>query len=470
MAGDRAEACRSQVRIVHNSPLQPAQELWSIDGCDAEEVRAAAAVAKRAWFDWKAIDINSRIEVLNRLSSLLEAQSDTLARQMALEIGKPVVSGIAEVSRAVSLLKTVASFSSSPLKVKCDDESVIRYCPLGTIAIITPWNNPLAIPVGKIAPALLYGNSVVWKPAPIGSSIAIKVMELMKAAGCPDGIVSLVCGDHTTAIALMNDPNVDAITISGSLSSGAYAQEVAARRFIPFQAEMGGNNASIVWADCNIEDAAEKIAIGAFGFAGQRCTANRRAIVDGRCYDSFLSHIEKSTGNLGWGYPLDPANQVGPVISLSARDRIARAVSVASEAGCSVIVPHQKRANYEAILREGAYYPPTVICCDFPDNEIVQEETFGPVLVVQRASDWDEAIRLCNGVRQGLVASLFSNDSNLRSQFLDQARCGILKLNAATADVGVKQPFGGWKASGVGPPEHGVSNREFYTRAQSVYL
>lgn len=454
--------------MVHVSPGQNGALLWKVPVCGAEQVSIAAKTAKEAWFAWRNSSITARVEVLERLAILLIGEADTFAKQMASEIGKPVMYGRAEVFRAAALLKDLTRRADDPLEICCGPDSMIRRRPVGVIAIVTPWNNPLAIPLGKIAPALFYGNTVVWKPAPAGSSIAIKTMDLLRASGLPAGVVNLICGDQSTAAALMANQDVDAVTLSGSLSAGYSAQDICNTRHIPLQSELGGNNAAVVWGDSDIEVAAYKIAEAAFGFAGQRCTANRRAVVDTRCYDAFLKYLLQAVSALVWGDPLEQRTQVGPLISSDKCASVDALVQRARAAGGIVLIPHAA-ADYTELTRRGAYFPPIIICCDDPQNEVVQEETFGPVLVIQRANDWTRAMELCNGVKQGLVAALFSNSQDIVKSFLEEAQAGILKINTATADANAEAPFGGWKASGLGPPEHGESDREFYTRTQSVY-
>jgi acyl-CoA reductase-like NAD-dependent aldehyde dehydrogenase/nicotinamidase-related amidase len=455
--------------FVHISPRQSNNRLWSVPICKDEQISQATIEAQQAYLNWKDTAITSRVELFNRLSDLLERESRPLAEQMAIEIGKPIIYGEAEMSRGVALLKAAARHVDDIAQGACNNEGAVRYRPLGVIAIVTPWNNSVAIPLGKIAPALLYGNVVVWKPAPAASSVAVKIMGLLRLAGCPPGVVNLVCGDRSTAEALMSDKNINGVSLTGSLVAGYSAQYICALRHIPLQAELGGNNASIVWSDCDLEKAALRIAEAAFGSAGQRCTANRRVIVESQCYDIFIKYLKTSVSALAWGDPLDHKTKVGPMISHDMRNRLIAVVSRAQSEAEAVLVPHEVDPNYAELIRMGAYYPPTIICCNNPDNEIVQEETFGPVLVIQKAPTLDHAIGLCNGVKQGLVAALFSQSKEIQAKFLDEAQAGILKINSPTADAGVECPFGGWKASGIGPPEHGPSDREFYTRTQSVY-
>jgi len=428
------------------------------------EPASGAWLAKESFAGWSARPLGDRVAILRNLRDTLQARSSSLAFQMAVEIGKPITHANAEISRALDLIDAVCARAGEPPQVRCAAGSTIRYRPVGAIAVITPFNNPVAIPVGKIVPALFYGNTVVWKPAPAGAAIARRVIEALHEAGVPNGVVTLAAGDRDAATALMNDPNIDAVTITGGAEAGFAAQDICARRHIPLQAELGGNNGAIVWSDCDIENAARQIAEGAFGFAGQRCTANRRAIVDERCYDRFVERLQAATAALVCGDPLDPRTQVGPMISVAAHDRVAALVERARTDSESVCTP---RGSSPPLM--DAFFPPTIVRCDDSSREIVQEETFGPVLVVQRAANWDHAIQLCNGVRQGLVAALFSKSKDLRDRFLATAQAGILKLNVSTVDANAEAPFGGWKASGIGPPEHGPSDREFYTRTQTVY-
>ena len=450
--------------LIHSSPSNLSNNLWQVPLADREIVSQVCNLGKTAQQNWKKTTILARANILKNLAILLEQEKAHLATQLAIEVGKPITYAHNEVNRAIALLYEVIKYKDEPLEYQQTDKVSYRYQPLGLIALITPWNNPLAIPVGKIAPALLYGNSIIWKPAPAGSGIAVKLRELLPQAGCPDGVVSLILGDRQTAMNLMCNSNIDAVSLSGSSAAGYTAQEICASRRIPLQAELGGNNAAIVWSDCDLRRAAQQISLGAFGFAGQRCTANRRVIVEHSCYEQFLADLYSEVNKLHWGEPLDAQTQIGPLISANHYQRVTKIVERAKQDNLVVnTLPLPEH------LQQGNYYPPTIICCDDSNHEIVQEETFAPVLVVQKARDWQEAIALCNGVRQGLVATLFSQSQSWQQSFLNEVQTGVLKINSATTDVGVNVPFGGWKTSGIGPPEHGISNRNFYTRPQTIY-
>ncbi len=440
------------------------------DGGTARGRRSATAAAAGscavAGRHWRAQPLEARAELLERAARAVRAAKADLAERVVAETGKPIRYARPEVERGATLLLTAARVPDpGPSRTR---EAAVRRVPLGTVAQITPFNNPVAIPLGKLAAALRYGNSVVWKPSPAVPAVSELIVRLLEEAGLPSALVSLVPGGADTAAALMADASVDAVSLTGSSEAGFAAEAICGRRRIPLQAELGGNNAAIVWRDCDVAQAASAVAEAGFGAAGQRCTANRRVIVDDACHARFVEELEAATAALGVGDPADPRVHVGPLVSTAARDRVAGAVERARE-GAEVRQPVADGALLRRLEKKGPYHSPTLVLCDDPDAEIVHEESFGPVVVVQRATAFEQALDRLNGVRQGLVASLFSASRERRESFLREARAGVLKLDLATADVGVETPFGGWKASGVGPAEHGDGNRDFYTRAQAVY-
>ncbi len=389
---------------------------------------------------------------------------------MALEIGKPQAHGQEEVRRAAANLRDVARRAAEFEWVKRDGEGAVHYHPLGVIGLVSPWNNPVAIALGKIAPALVYGNTVVWKPAPAATAISQTLVKLLSAAGLPGGVLQLVTGDHTTAQALAADGHVAAVTLTGSSQAGYALQEICAGRRVPLQAELSGNNAAIVWDETDLPQAATQLAWGAFGFAGQRCTANRRVIVGMAHYERLLRELQAAAEALPWGDPLEPTTEIGPVINAFKRDEHNDLIARAQAEGAAHPVKFlHAQGPRGAALEAGAYAQPVILGCDQPHHPLVQEETMSPLLVVQQAADFDRALELCSAVPHGLAAALFSHSPARRAQFLAEAQAGILKLNATTAGVDVTLPFGGWKASGLGPPEHGEADRLFYTRMQAVY-
>ena len=454
----------------HKSPVNNNLTLWKEVITNEKDIFDHAEKAKSAWYAWNNTDKNTRIKIIIRWVKLIEQKKDQFINQTVIDIGKPVSAVREELKMGLNLLKAISFLLDGKNTQKKKGNFKINNRPLGVVAIITPYNNPLAVPLGKIGPALFYGNAIIWKPALAASAISKELLKLLFAAGCPNDLVAIETGDDATAESIMLNKWINAVSITGSLKAGYAAQEICAGRIIKLQAELGGNNASIVWSDSDLKDAASKVAESAFAFAGQRCTANSRVIIEKSSYDIFLNYLQSATAALIWGDPQDERTQVGPINSVINRDRVKATVERAILNGNTVFIPHKNQADYETLVKTGCYYPPTIICCDDPFDEIVQEETFGPVLVVQKTGNWDHAVYLCNNVRQGLVSSLFSQSAQLHKNFINKAQSGILKINEATSGVEPDAPFGGWKASGIGPPEHGLCDREFYTRTQTIYL
>lgn len=429
----------------------------------SREVERAAAFLR----SWQRKDAAARVALVERLAEVIGSQEDSLARHMAREIGKPLRFGRAEVRGTVEMLYAIAAHSQHGETTNGNQPVTVRRRPHGIVGVITPWNNPIYIPLGKIVPAVVHGNTVAWKPAPEARGLSKRLMELLGNAAWPEGLVRRIDGGRYAGEALMNATVVSAVTITGSSAAGYAAQAICARRRIPLQAELGGNNASIVMPDADLNDAARQIAAGAFEQAGQRCTANSRVIVDARCRDAFLELLMTEAAALSWGDPSREETQVGPMINSCQRDRVAAMVERAVVEGVEAVCPLGDEPPDTSF--DGAWYPPVILNCGDDSLEIVQEEIFGPVLVVQTAHNWNEAIAQCNGVRQGLAASVFTDSDETARNFLDAAEAGILKVNQSTASAAVDAPFGGWKTSGIGPPEHGEFDRAFYTRPQTVY-
>jgi alpha-ketoglutaric semialdehyde dehydrogenase len=460
----------SSSSLVHRSPSDTARILFEVPVAGADAVAAAATAARDAQEAWQESPISSRQALLEGFARRLDDAAPELVRQMAIEIGKPLSHGLEEVRRAAGNIRDVIRRAASFEPRSREAAGIVRHRSAGVVAIVSPWNNPVAIPAGKIAPALAYGNTVVWKPAPAATRISQAILELLRSVGAPIAAVRLLTGDHTTAQRLAADERVDAVTFTGSAAGGYAMQEICARRFVPLQAELSGNNAAILWDDADFARAAMQIARGAFGFAGQRCTANRRVVVSRARYETALRELALAAEKLRWGDPSETATDLGPVIDAAKRDEHAARVRAAEDSGAAhrVVRLFEGKAH-ESWVQAGAFARPAIVCCDRPEHSLVQEETMGPLLVVQRAEDFDHALQLCNGVRHGLVAALFSCAPDLQRAFLAGARAGVLKLNSATAGVAASLPFGGWKSSGIGPPEHGEGDRLFYTRMQSVY-
>jgi len=457
-------------KLIHRSPRATKKILFEIPVVGAKEISAATASAHSAGKSWRNKNISARCAILEKAAQRLEAAAPALARQMALEVGKPIAHGLEEARRAAASIRDVCRRASAFEFLQRTLAGWVRHEPLGVIALISPWNNPVAIPIGKIAPALVYGNTIVWKPAPVAQAISEVILKLLRESGVPKSAVQIISGDHTTAQKLAADERIAAVTITSSVQAGYAIQEICARRFLPLQAELSGNNAAIVWDDADLSHAAKQIVWGAFGFAGQRCTANRRVIVSAAKFGKFWRELKLAAEKLSWGDPLDKSTDIGPVIHAGKRAEHLEWVRRLQASGAARRVEFLFARKAKAgNLKLGAYAQPVMVACDQPDHPLVQEETMSPLLIVQRAKDFSQALQLCNRVRHGLVAALFSDSQKLQKRFMAGVQTGMLKINSATAGVDVSLPFGGWKMSGFGPPEHGDGDRLFYTRMQAVY-
>ena len=433
-----------------------------------EDVDSLVALAKRVAPTWNRTKWEERLAFIKLLDDQIELAFESLAAEITSEIGKPLFFSEAEITSTREMLGAILRRFSDPqeLETRESDGVLSRRRPHGVVAVVTPYNNPLYLPLGKIIPAALLGNSVVWKPAHESVKVARRVMKCLQKAKWPEGLVNLLEGDGGIGQKLLHHPSVDAITITGSSATGRSAALAAAERQVPLQAELGGNNAAIVWEDADIPEAAERICAGAFEMAGQRCTANRRVIVHHNIREEFLGSLVAATRDLKGGNPEERDCRIGLLCSERLRDTIAATVTRAMQSA-TCIQPREDLTTDHVLGNR--YFPPTIICCDDPEQDIVQQETFGQVLVLQSAESWQQALELCNGVRQGLAAAIFTKSSQLTRQFLDEAEAGILKVNQSTSSAAIDVPFGGWKASGIGPPEHGAYDLEFFTRQQTVY-
>ncbi|MEW5901694.1 MAG: aldehyde dehydrogenase family protein [Acidobacteriota bacterium] len=448
------------------NPSNWKEKIGRVPLASQQEVDKASRAASAAQQKWEESSIPERRLVLLTFASVLLRASEDLARTMALEIGKPLTLGEAEVRFAADLLRATARLIGAQTQDSISEVSFrVRRRAGGVVGILTPWNNPVAIPVGKLAPAIEYGNGVVWKAALQAPRSSLIIYDALCEAGCPKELVSLLFGDKDTAVAMILEPRIRAVSLTGSGRAGRRVAGLAARRLKPVQLELGGNNAVIVMPDTDLERAAGELAESAFSFSGQRCTAPRRFIVHKKVWKRFEEVLVGSVQALRLGLPLSPATQVGPLISKRKQTAMGRLVKKSLAAGVRILCGGKIPDSW----KEGCWFEPTIVFSPTQASPSVQEESFGPVVVLQVARDIIQAVELLNGVPQGLVASLYSEDRACQEYFLRKAECGVLKLNQTTLGVSPDAPFGGWKDSGWGPVKHGIWDREFYTRLQTVY-
>jgi aldehyde dehydrogenase (NAD+) len=338
--------------------------------------------------------------------------------------------------------------------------------PLGVVAIITPWNFPLSIPVWKMAPAIVMGNTVVIKPASATPILALRLMGALHEAGLPAGVVNCITGSGSLlGDALISDQRVKAVSFTGSYTIGHALYQKTAPRLVRTHLEMGGKNPVIVAADADLDKAVSIVVRGGFGLTGQACTATSRVIVDRAVAKEFSARLAAAAQKIVVGPGLADGVQMGPAVSASQRDIDLAYVEIANEEGATVV------AGGTAAEGNGYFVKPTVLTGVRPDMRVAQEEVFGPVIGIIEVGDMSEAITVCNNVAYGLSATIVTNDVRNSIRFAEQAEAGMLKVNQPTAGVSIQAPFGGFKQSGSGMfREMGKGAVEFFTQQKTIYI
>jgi len=453
--------------VERRNPSRWGEVLAHVPVASAADVRGAAEAASASRAGWCAEPAGRRCEVLLEWGRRLEKRAEELAALLAVEIGKPLCDARNEIRMGVEFIRGAARRPPEDPGARARPGAgiVVREHGRGLVGLVTPWNNPIAIPVGKLAPALAFGNAALWKPALEAPRAAMAVVELLAEAGATPGIVSLVFGEEETARAVVDEPLVKAVSLTGSLATGRSVRARCARLGKPLQAELGGNNAAIVLGDFDFQPHLRALALSAFSFAGQRCTAIRRFIVERAALGAFQSGLVQAVESLRIGDPLEESTDLGPLVSRAHRERVAWALSEAVAAGARLACGGGEPPG----LEPGCWLAPAVLLDARPDSRVAREETFGPLALVLAVDDLEEAIAVANGVEQGLVAALCAGSASSRKRLEEAVEAGILKLSPGPLAVDPDAPFGGWKSSSDGPPEHGVWDRHFYAKAQAVY-
>lgn len=430
----------------------------------------AIAAAAAAQPDWAAASPELRADVLDRAAALLMDRADQLGELLAREEGKTRVEGRGEVMRGARIFRyfggealrlhgrTLASVRSG-LDVATYQE------PVGVVGLITPWNFPIAIPAWKAAPALAFGNTVVLKPAGITPAIASAMVDALEEAGLPPGVLNLVFVPGKVASRLVDDPRVAALSFTGSTGVGRRLAVAAAQHGKKIQLEMGGKNPLVITDDADLDRAVAVALDGSFFSSGQRCTASSRIIVTDKIHDRFVYALEKAVRALRVGHALDPDTQVGPVASKEQRDTIESYLAIAAEQGGIIACGGDRLKK----ATDGYFLAPALIIGTTSEMRINREEVFGPVASVVRVADLDEAIAVANDSEFGLSAGIVTTSLANASTFRKRVHAGMVLVNTPTAGVDYHVPFGGTKASSMGPREQGFAAQEFYTRTKTVY-
>ena len=447
------------------SPQRPDDLVVKVEAAGAEAVAGAVERARGAAGRWAAAPALERSAALVAAADALAGAAGEVTGLVVREVGKPVTEAGAEVARGVGILRYYAQQALDPDGETYPGPSpagllLARRRPRGVVGLITPWNFPVAIPVWKAAPALAFGNAVVLKPSPESTAVALRLAELL-APALPDGLLQVVPGGAETGTAMLE--RVDCISFPGSVAVGRSVAVAATERGIPSQAERGGLNASIVLPDADPRRAAAVVAGAAMGYAGQKCTATSRAIVVGDPAP-FTEALVAAVQDLAVGDPAEASTVIGPVITEPARDKVVAAAEEAAAAGGRLLT------GGTAGDEGGWFVAPTLVDRLAPDARLAQEEVFGPIAVVLAVADEDEAVRVANGVRYGLVGSVFTGDLDRALGLAARLDTGMIRVNAPTSGVDYLAPFGGEKDSSYGPREQGKAARDFYTSTRTITI
>ncbi|MGD0611262.1 MAG: aldehyde dehydrogenase family protein [Anaerolineales bacterium] len=436
-----------------------------------EDANRAVEAARQAQKAWAELTAPARGEILDTASHMIEARSEELAVLITREEGKTLAESRGEVSRARDIFRYFAgegwrhAGSVYPASVK-DEMLYSKREPLGVVTIITPWNFPIAIPAWKIAPALIYGNTVVFKPAKYGSLVGLALAETLVDAGLPAGVLNCITGaGGQLSRALIENPSVNGISFTGSYPVGTQIYERAIKNLTRVQLEMGGKNPLVIMDDADLKLAVELVVRSGFGLTGQACTATSRVIVHEGIVQEFSRALQEAARLLKVGNGLEGGTQMGPAVTQDQLDTDLEYIQIGQDEGAKLLVGG-KRAQ------EGGYFiQPTVFDQVDISMRIAREEIFGPVISMIHATDLEDAIVKANAITFGLSAGIVTRDMHNAFRFANQVEAGVVKVNEATTGLALQAPFGGFKHSSANTfKEQGPSAIEFYTRTKTVYI
>jgi len=453
-------------RLHDENPGDTADSPGDFASSDAGDAHAAVAAALAAERGWRALGAVPRGEILARAAAAVRDRARELARAVTWENGKTAAEAEAEVARAADHLAFYAAEGRrlDGALAPADDPAVLALAervPVGVSALITPFNFPLAIPAWKIGAALVSGCTAVWKPSPLTPLSAALLMRVLEEAGLPEGVLNLLQGDAVPAGALVGHAAVRAVSFTGSYEVGMRIRAATSDRLVRTQLELGGNNALVVLADADLEAAADAAVGGAFGQAGQRCSATSRLIVDTRVKRPFLELVEDRARALRVGYGIDPRTDMGPLID-ARHVRLCEDAVGAAVSGSARLVCGGRRPAGD--LPPGHYFTPTVLADVDPASAIAAEEVFGPVLSVIDCRGTDEAVRIVNRIRYGMSATVFTADTGRALGLRDELEAGMLHINRPGTGAFPHLPHVGAKDSQHGPAECGRAGLDFYTQ------
>ncbi|MCK9858632.1 alpha-ketoglutaric semialdehyde dehydrogenase GucD [Paenibacillus sp. ATY16] len=443
------------------------------DSIDADLENAVAA-AEAARVSWRKLTGAQRGALLFKAADLLEARQEEIGRMMTREMGKTLPEAKGETVRGAAILRYYAGEGMRKVGdvIPSTDAEALMFTtrvPLGVVGVISPWNFPVAIPVWKMAPALIYGNTVIWKPATETAVTAALVMQCFHDAGFPAGAVNMIVGSGSViggGIASHN--GVHGVTFTGSNAVGKRVGQAALARGAKYQLEMGGKNPVIVAADADLELAAEATISGGLRSTGQKCTATSRVIVVSDVYEAFREKLVAKVAELRVGDGLKEGTWLGPCANESQLNTVMSYIGKGKEEGARLLVGGERPSQPE--LADGFYVTPAVFDDVKPDMAIAKDEIFGPVLSLIRVDSLEEAIKVANDTEYGLSASIYTRNIGNLLTFVQDMEAGLVRVNAETAGVELQAPFGGLKQSSSHSREQGQAAIEFFTSIKTVFI
>lgn len=439
-----------------------------------EDVNRAVDAAREAFETWRLVPAPKRGDIMKKVGDIMTERKDEIAREMTREMGKVLEETRGDVQEGIDTAYYTASEARRMFGVVAPSELSNKFnmamkVPVGVCGIITPWNFPMAIPTWKIFPALVAGNTVVFKPAEDTPKTASTLVRILAEAGVPAGVVNLVHGQGTVVgNTLVEHPDIDLISFTGSTDVGTKLAEVCGRTNKRLSLEMGGKNAQIVMDDAKFDLALEGVLWGAFGTTGQRCTATSRLILHEKIHDKFIEMLLAKVKALKLGDGLLPGTNVGPVVSESQLKTVAEYVEIGKKDGAKLACGGERDTT--GSLAKGWFYKPTVFTGVTPEMRIAKEEIFGPVLSVLKIRSLDEAIKVSNNTAFGLSSSIYTQDINAAYTAIRDIKAGITYINAPTIGAEAHMPFGGVKGTGNGHREGGWTAFEIFTEWKTVYV
>ena len=438
------------------------------------DVKEAVNSAGRAFADWKRWSPARRSKVLSSVLALLKDRKKALAGDLTLEEGKTLKESEAEIDSAVKEMEFQIDqgrwlFGQSSFSEKEKGLAYTIRQPLGIVSILSPWNFPINVPCRKITPALISGNTVVFKPASFTPLSGLRLVEMFSEAGIPAGVLNFVTGSGSEiGDEMVANPSVKAVSFTGSTEIGLRINKIASQNMTRTQLEMGGKNPTVVLDDANLELAADGVVFAAYSCSGQWCTSTSRVILMDKIADRFVDILVGKVKKIRVGNGLDPDVSMGPLAGETQLKTVLNYIETGKKEGAKVIVGGNRM---EAVpYRKGFFVEPTIFVDVKPEMRIAQEEIFGPVLSVIRVQSFEEALEVANNVKQGLSSSVYTGNISKALRFTEESEVGLTHLNLPTSYKEVQLPFGGIKTSGFGLPEAGYTGIEFFTENKSVYI